>query len=52
MRIKLNTGITQDNAAAENFFHSFKAEAIFGETFRTREEARRLTFSWLEGFIT
>ena len=39
-----------DNAVAESFFHSFKVEAIFGETFRTREEARRAIFHWLEGF--
>lgn len=39
-----------DNAVAESFFHSFKIEAVYGEQFRTREEARRGIFDWLEGF--
>jgi len=39
-----------DNAVAESFFHSLKVEAIFGETFRTKEEARRAIFQWVEGF--
>lgn len=39
-----------DNAVAESFFHSLKVEAIHGETFRTREEARRAIFDWLECF--
>lgn len=39
-----------DNAVAESFFHSLKIEAIYGEDFRTREEARRAVFDWLECF--
>ena len=39
-----------DNAVAESFFHSMKVEAIYGETFRTREEARTVIFDWLECF--
>ena len=39
-----------DNAVAESFFHSLKVEAIHGETFRTRDEARRAIFDWLECF--
>lgn len=39
-----------DNAVAESFFHSLKVEAIHGETFRTREEARRAVFDWIECF--
>lgn len=39
-----------DNAVAESFFHSLKVEAIHGENFRTREEARRAIFDWLECF--
>jgi transposase InsO family protein len=35
-----------DNAVAESFFHSLKVEAIHGELFRTRDEARRTVFSW------
>lgn len=39
-----------DNAVAESFFHSLKVEAIYGETFRTRDEARKAIFDWLECF--
>lgn len=39
-----------DNAVAESFFHSLKVEAIYGETFRTRDEARRAVFDWIECF--
>ena len=39
-----------DNAVAESFFHSLKVEAVHGETFRTRDEARRAVFDWLECF--
>jgi len=39
-----------DNAVAESFFHSLKVEAIYGEKFRTRDEARRAVFDWIECF--
>jgi len=39
-----------DNAVAESFFHSLKVEAIHGELFRTRDEARRTVFGWIECF--
>ena len=39
-----------DNAVAESFFHSMKVEAVHGEIFRTRDEARRVIFDWLECF--
>lgn len=39
-----------DNAVVESFFHSLKVEAVHGETFRTRDEARRAVLGWLEGF--
>lgn len=39
-----------DNAVAESFFHSLKVETVYGETFRTRDEARRVIFDWLECF--
>jgi len=39
-----------DNAVAESFFHSLKVEAVYGETFRTRDEARRAVFDWIECF--
>lgn len=39
-----------DNAVAESFFHSLKVEAVYGETIRTKNEARRSIFDWIEGF--
>jgi putative transposase len=39
-----------DNAVAESFFHSLKVEAVYSETFRTRDEARRTIFEWIECF--
>lgn len=39
-----------DNAVAESFFHSLKVETIHGETFRTRDHARRAVFDWIECF--
>ena len=39
-----------DNAVAESFFHSLKIEAVYGEIFRTRDEARRAIFDWIECF--
>jgi len=39
-----------DNAVAESFFHSLKIEAIYGELFRTRDEARSAVFNWIECF--
>lgn len=39
-----------DNAVAESFFHSLKVETIHGETFRTRNHARRAVFDWIECF--
>lgn len=39
-----------DNAVAESFFHSLKVEAVHGITFRTKDEARRAVFDWIECF--
>lgn len=39
-----------DNAVAESFFHSLKVEAVYGENFKTRKDARIAIFDWLEGF--
>ncbi|MEN9846753.1 MAG: hypothetical protein RIS36_1900 [Pseudomonadota bacterium] len=39
-----------DDAVAESSFHSLKVEAIYGEMFRTRDEARRAVFDWIECF--
>ncbi len=43
-------GNCYDNAVAESFFHSLKVEWIYGEEFRTREEARRSLFEYIEVF--
>ena len=37
-----------DNAVVESFFGSFKTEVINGVLFRTRNEARRTIFEWIE----
>jgi len=39
-----------DNAVVESFFHSLKTEAIYHETFETREQAERMIFEWVEAF--
>lgn len=39
-----------DNAMAESFFASLECELIDRSRFRTREEARREVFSYIEGF--
>jgi putative transposase len=43
-------GTCWDNAVAESFFHSLKVEAVHGITFRTKDEARRAVFDWIECF--
>ncbi|MEN9500896.1 MAG: hypothetical protein RI964_181 [Pseudomonadota bacterium] len=40
-------GNCYDNACAESFFHSFKAEAIHGEHFATRKNLRQTVFEYL-----
>ncbi len=37
-----------DNAVAESFFHTLKAECIRKRIFTTREEAKRIIFAWIE----
>lgn len=39
-----------DNAMMESFFSSLEAEVLDRNHFRTRAEARRAVFSWLEGW--
>ena len=43
-------GNCYDNAVAESFFHTLKTELVYHEIYRTREEARRSLFEYLEGF--
>lgn len=42
-----SVGDSYDNAQAESVWSSFKREAIDGEHFATRAEARRAIFSWI-----
>lgn len=44
------TGICWDNAAAESFFATLKCELVYRRVFRTRSEARREIFRWIEGW--
>jgi putative transposase len=37
-----------DNAHVESFFHSLKTELVYRSKFRTREEAKRAIFEWIE----
>jgi putative transposase len=39
-----------DNAVAESFFHTLKTELVYQQLYRTREEARRAIFEYVEGF--
>lgn len=39
-----------DNACAESFFSSLKKDLIYGNKFKTREEAKRAIIDYIEGF--
>lgn len=41
-------GDCYDNAAMESWNHSFKVEAIHGEKFKTREDAKKQVFEYIE----
>jgi len=41
-------GDCYDNAAMESWNHSFKIEAIHGEKFKTRDEAKKQVFEYIE----
>jgi transposase InsO family protein len=41
-------GDCYDNAAMESWNHSFKVEAIHGEKFKTRDDARKDVFEYIE----
>ena len=43
-------GDCYDNACAETFFHSLKVELIHGVRYRTREEAKRDIFEYIETY--
>lgn len=49
MRVSMSRkGNCYDNAVSESFFSTIKNELIYGETFRTRSEARRAIFEYIE----
>lgn len=39
-----------DNAAMESFFHSLKTECVNHENFKTRDEAKKIIFDYIEVF--
>jgi len=43
-------GDCHDNAVVESFFGSLKTELVYHEHWRTREQARRRLFEWIEVF--
>lgn len=43
-------GDAYDNAAAESFMATIKTELIHRKTFKTRDDARLVVFSYIEGF--
>lgn len=44
------TGNCWDNAVSESFFATLKSELVNRERYRTREEARRSIFDYIESF--
>jgi len=44
------TGNCYDNAVAESFFHTLKTELVYHERYRTRLEAKRSIFEYMEVF--
>ncbi len=43
-------GDCYDNAVAESFFHTLKVELVHRNKFKTREEAKRKTFEYVETY--
>lgn len=44
------TGVCWDNAVAESFWESLKRECVKGQVFKTRAEARRAIFKWINWY--
>lgn len=44
------TGNCYDNAAMESFFHTLKTEHIYFESYKTRDQAKRSIFEYVEVF--
>jgi putative transposase len=45
-----SVGDAYDNAMAESFFATIEKELLAHRTFRTRDDARRAIFGYIEGF--
>lgn len=43
-------GDCYDNACAETFFHSFKVEWVYGDTYHTREACKQSAIEYIEVF--
>jgi len=43
-------GCCWDNAVAESFFHTLKSELVHHNDYRTRDQARRSIFDYIEAF--
>jgi len=43
-------GNCYDNAVTESFFHTLKTELMYGETYKSRSEARQSIFEYIEIF--
>jgi putative transposase len=48
--LSMNSGSCFDNAAVESFFHTVKTELIYLKKFKTKQEAKRALFEYIEGF--
>jgi len=48
--MSMSEGSCYDNAAAESFFHTLKTELIHLNKFKTKQEAKRAIFEYIEGF--
>lgn len=46
----MNSGSCYDNAATESFFHSLKTELVYLDNFKTKREAKRAIFEYIESF--
>lgn len=45
-----STGNCYDNAVTESFFHTLKTELVYHEKYKTRDQARRSIFKYIEVF--
>jgi len=48
--VKWDEGNCWDNAVSESFFHTLKTELVYHLTFKTREEAKKSIFEYIEVF--